>query len=245
MVIFISNSSRVILISIIFITWSGYFMQKVLRSFPSGVLVSNISTIPTSLSTKCASIKLSFISLGQYRQFFMKVPAVNTLILDLHNWRVSDFGDQFCPIFGQEKDEFLTTTVKTLFDENSSNQLYICLCVQNAPVVSNHGKLGPCPRPWRGGGTDHRTTAICRFRARCEGLQAWHWSGEGGYGTGPWQRLGGRRVRGQGEPTGRGPAGRPRNYSPVGREGSGTSTVVRGKGEGEGGQTETSNKMIE
>ena len=21
-----------------------------------------------------------------------------------------------------------------------------------APVVGNHGKLGPCPRPWRGGG---------------------------------------------------------------------------------------------
>ena len=37
-----------------------------------------------------------------------------------------------------------------------------------APVVSNHGKLGPCPRPWRGGGTDHRITAICHFRARCE-----------------------------------------------------------------------------
>ena len=44
----------------------------------------------------------------------------------------------------------------------------------SAPVVSNHGKLGPFPRPWRGGGTDHRTTAICRFRARCEG---WNISG--------------------------------------------------------------------
>ena len=55
----------------------------------------------------------------------------------------------------------------------------------HAPVVCNHGKLGPCPRPWRGGGTDHRTTAICRFRARCEGLRAWHRKGEGGYGTGP------------------------------------------------------------
>ena len=32
-----------------------------------------------------------------------------------------------------------------------------------APKVSNHGNLGPCLRPWRGGGTDHRTTAICRL----------------------------------------------------------------------------------
>ena len=31
-------------------------------------------------------------------------------------------------------------------------------------------------------------------------------------------------------------AGRPRKYSPVGREGIGTSTVVRGKGEGGGGE---------
>ena len=30
-----------------------------------------------------------------------------------------------------------------------------------APVVGNHGKLGPCPRPWRGGGTAHEITAIC------------------------------------------------------------------------------------
>ena len=42
-----------------------------------------------------------------------------------------------------------------------------------------------------------------------------------------------RRSEGpsQGEPTGRGRAGRPRKYSPVGREGIGTSTVVQGKGE--------------
>ena len=31
----------------------------------------------------------------------------------------------------------------------------------NAPVVGNHGKLGPCPRPWRGGGTAHEITATC------------------------------------------------------------------------------------
>ena len=39
---------------------------------------------------------------------------------------------------------------------------------------------------------------------------------------------------GPGETTGRGQAGRPQKYSPVGREGIGTSTVVRGKGEGGG-----------
>ena len=31
------------------------------------------------------------------------------------------FGGKFFPIFEQEKDEFLATTVETFFDENSSN----------------------------------------------------------------------------------------------------------------------------
>ena len=44
--------------------------------------------------------------------------------------RVPDFGGQFCPIFRQEKDDFLTTTVKTLFDKNSTKQFYIRQCVQ-------------------------------------------------------------------------------------------------------------------
>ena len=43
-------------------------------------------------------------------------------------------------------------------------RIWIWYCILHikvyAPVVSNHGKVGPCPRPWRGGGTDHRTTAI-------------------------------------------------------------------------------------
>ena len=43
---------------------------------------------------------------------------------------VPDLGGRFCPIFGHEKDEFLATTVITLFDENSSNQFYIRLYVQ-------------------------------------------------------------------------------------------------------------------
>ena len=49
-------------------------------------------------------------------------------------------------------------------------------------------------------------------------------------------RIGGRRVRGQVDPPGGGRAGGPRKYPPVGREGIGTSTVVRGKCKGEGGQ---------
>ena len=29
----------------------------------------------------------------------------------------------------------------------------VLIITEFAPVVGNHGKLGPCPRPWRGGGT--------------------------------------------------------------------------------------------
>ena len=45
-------------------------------------------------------------------------------------WKVPYFRGQFCPIFGQEKYEFLATTIITLFDENSLNQFYIRLCVK-------------------------------------------------------------------------------------------------------------------
>ena len=37
-----------------------------------------------------------------------------------------------------------------------------------APVVSNHGKLGPRPRPWHGIGAVHMITDVCLFRARGE-----------------------------------------------------------------------------
>ena len=47
------------------------------------------------------------------------------------------------------------------------------------PLVGNHGKLGTCPRPWRGGGTAHRITAPCLLRAKCGVLRAWHRKGEG------------------------------------------------------------------
>ena len=43
---------------------------------------------------------------------------------------VPNFGGQVCPIFGQEKYEFLTTTVRTLLGENSLTQFYIRLSVQ-------------------------------------------------------------------------------------------------------------------
>ena len=37
---------------------------------------------------------------------------------------------------------------------------------RDAPVVCNHGRLEPCPRPWRGIGAAHRITAECLFRAK-------------------------------------------------------------------------------
>ena len=37
--------------------------------------------------------------------------------------RVPDFGSQFCPIFGQEKDKCLTTTVRTFLSENNLKKL--------------------------------------------------------------------------------------------------------------------------
>ena len=37
-----------------------------------------------------------------------------------------------------------------------------------APWLATTVALGPCLRPWRGVGTDRRTTAICQFRARRE-----------------------------------------------------------------------------
>ena len=45
-------------------------------------------------------------------------------------WQVQDFEGRFCPIFGQEKYEFLATDVRKLFDENGKNQFYRRLCVQ-------------------------------------------------------------------------------------------------------------------
>ena len=42
----------------------------------------------------------------------------------------SKFWRSIFPIFGQEKDEFLTKTVRTFFDENNLNKLYIRICFQ-------------------------------------------------------------------------------------------------------------------
>ena len=76
-----------------------------------------------------------------------------------------------------------------------------------------------------------------------------HGIGRGGRGngTGNRRRLGGRQeVRVQGGPAGWGRAGRPRKHSSVSRECIGTSTVVRGKGEGgRGGHTETGTTIID
>ena len=43
---------------------------------------------------------------------------------------VPDFGGQFPPIFGQEKDEFLAMTVRIVSDVDSLNHFYIRLCVK-------------------------------------------------------------------------------------------------------------------
>ena len=40
------------------------------------------------------------------------------------------FSGLFCPIILQGKYEFLTTAVRSVFDENSSNHFYIRLCAQ-------------------------------------------------------------------------------------------------------------------
>ena len=53
--------------------------------------------------------------------------------------RVPYFGGWFCPIFGQEKDEFLTTTVITLFDENSLGP---------PPLPPKTVKLSPGTNSW-------------------------------------------------------------------------------------------------
>ena len=49
--------------------------------------------------------------------------------------QVPDFGGIFCPILGQEKDEFLSRTVSAQFDENSSNKLNIDIIVVGIPYI--------------------------------------------------------------------------------------------------------------
>ena len=67
---------------------------------------------------------------------------------------------------------------------------------------------------------------------------------------GGWTRNGALTVfrrstgRGPGGTEGRVLAGRPRKYSPVSSGGIGTSTVIRGRGEGGGGERETGTTNI-
>ena len=102
---------------------------------------------------------------------------------------------------------------------------------------SNHGSLARARARGAGSHTDRRTTAT-RPRALSDPDDEGHGVGRGGE-----DKDGDRRQKPPGQP---GPAGRacPRNYSPVRREGGGTRTVVRGKGEGGGGQRETGTKII-
>ena len=89
---------------------------------------------------------------------------------------------------------------------------YVLDLYQKFPLVGNHGKLGPCPRPWRGGGTAHMITALCRLRARSGGLQAWHRKGEGGIRNGSLKAI--RRSTG------------PRPGGTDGERASGTTTKI-------------------
>ena len=101
-----------------------------------------------------------------------------------------------------------------------------------------HGKIGGAGSP-----TDRWSLLNVLLGCNRTKRRAWPWNGEGGgNGTGNGRHLGGRQVRGQGGPTGWGRAGRPRKYSPVSREGIGTSTVVLGKGERGGGSDRDRNQ---
>ena len=66
---------------------------------------------------------------GFYNPYSAKVIKVLTRSVKLL-WLVPYFGSRFCPIFGQEKDEFLVTTVRSLFDRNGFNQFYMRIFVQ-------------------------------------------------------------------------------------------------------------------
>ena len=94
------------------------------------------------------------------------------------------------------------------------NLFYIVyIYTQNhAPVAGPHGKLGPCPRPWRGGGTAHRINAVFRLGARYGGLWAWHKKGEGGIRNGALKAI--RRSTG------------PRPEGADGERASGTTTKI-------------------
>ena len=59
-----------------------------------------------------------------------------------NTWKVPDFGGQFFPIFGQEKYKLLSTTVRTLFGENSSNMFYLRLSTKGSPKSLNLANFG-------------------------------------------------------------------------------------------------------
>ena len=135
---------------------------------------------------------------------------VNNAIIPLFRGLHEDEMDFIRDIFWTEYTEFYNNNgsfdrydfiwkIKEIIDGNShlwhqkyslpcTNVLGFAECIVTSkvgPAPSKRGNLGPCPRPWRGVVTDRTTTAICRFRDRCEGSRAWHRNGEGGYGTGP------------------------------------------------------------
>ena len=100
----------------------------------------------------------------------------------------------------------------------------------------NHGHPGPCPGPWRRVVTDPSKHCYLPCLGDCATQRQCQWNregGGGGEGRGPETS---KQPEGQPVPAGQGSAERPRKYSPVRRESKGTRSVVRGKGEGGGGQ---------
>ena len=96
-------------------------------------------------------------------------------------------------------------------DRKMMNLCSLYLPKPPSPAPSKRGNLGPVPAPVaRGCHGPLWSPLYADLELGANGPREWHRKGEGGHGRGPWQRLGGRRVRGQGELTGRGRAVQPR-----------------------------------
>ena len=105
------------------------------------------------------------------------------------------------------------------------------------PAPCKRGNLGPCSRPWRRVVTDRSTIQkLARFRALPDPGDEGHGVGRGGEDTDGDRRQEADRKAGA---SGMRMRERPRNYSSVRREGGGTRTVVRGKGQRETGTKKT------
>ena len=57
------------------------------------------------------------------------------LKVESYTQRVPDFGGRVFPIFGSEKDGFISKTISTYFDKKSSNQFDIRINVEVIPYI--------------------------------------------------------------------------------------------------------------